>query len=99
MCGRTHGHYVFVFGSHHHRLGELFAGYVRGSGSFPTGELGSIPALGQAYGLKVLVHETLLEVDDIYFESGDHTELVHMAGEDFRALMARERRGHVGQHV
>ena len=66
---------------------------------FKDCELGSIPALGQAYGLKVLVHETLLEVDDIYFESGDHTELVHMAGEDFRALMARERRGLVGQHV
>ena len=23
----------------------------------------------------------------------------HIAGEDFRALMARERRGHFGQHV
>jgi len=66
---------------------------------FKDCELGSIPALGQAYGLKVVVDETLLDVDEIYFESGDHTELVHMAGEDFRALMARDRCGHVGQHV
>ena len=66
---------------------------------FKDCELGSIPALGQAYGLKVVVDETLLDVDEIYFESGDHTELVHMAGEAFRALMARERCGHVGQHV
>ena len=66
---------------------------------FKDCELGFIPALGQAYGLKVVVDETLLDVDEIYFESGDHTELVHMAGEDFRALMARERSGHVGQHV
>ena len=66
---------------------------------FKDCELGSIPALGQAYGLTVVVDETLLDVDEIYFESGDHTELVHMAGEDFRALMARERRGHFGQHV
>ena len=66
---------------------------------FKDCELGSIPALGQAYGLTVVVDETLLDVDEIYFESGDHTELVHMDGEDFRALMARERRGHFGQHV
>ncbi len=66
---------------------------------FKDCELGSIPALGQAYGLKVVVDETLFDVDEIYFESGDHTELVHMAGGDFRALMARERRGNFGQHV
>ena len=66
---------------------------------FKDCQLGSIPALGQAYGMKVAVDETLLDLDEIYFESGDHTQLVHMSGQDFRALMAQARHGHFGQHV
>lgn len=66
---------------------------------FKDCELGSTPALGQAYGMKVAVDETLLDLDEIYFESGDHTQLVHMSGQDFRALMDKARRGHLGQHV
>ncbi len=66
---------------------------------FKDCELGSIPALVQAYGMKVAVDETLLDLDEIYFESGDHTQLVHMSGQDFRALMAEARRGRFGQHV
>ena len=66
---------------------------------FKDCELGSIPTLGQAYGMKVAVEEALLDFDEIYFESGDHTQLVHLSGQDFRALMAQERRGQFGQHV
>lgn len=66
---------------------------------FKDCELGSVPALGQAFGIKVAVDEDLLELDEIYFESGDHTQLVHMSGQDFRALMSKAPRGHLGQHV
>jgi len=66
---------------------------------FKDCELGSVPALGQAYGMQVAVDETLLDLDEIYFESGDHTQLVHMSGEDFRALMVQARRGPFGEHV
>lgn len=66
---------------------------------FKDCELGSTPALGQAYGMKVAIDETLLDLDEIYFESGDHTQLVRMSGQNFRALMAQARRGHFGQHV
>ena len=66
---------------------------------FKDCQLGSIPALGQAYGMKVAVDETLLDLDEIYFESGDHTQLVHMSGQDFRALMAQAPSGQFGQHV
>jgi Ala-tRNA(Pro) deacylase len=66
---------------------------------FKDCELGSVPALGQAYGMQVAVDETLLDLDEIYFESGDHTQLVHMSGEDFRALMVQARRGPFGAHV
>ena len=94
--------------THHLRLETLRAGFFHPFDLvtekdiprlFKDCELGSIPALGQAYGMKVAVDETLLDLDEIYFESGDHTQLVHMSGQDFRALMDKARRGHFGQHV
>jgi Ala-tRNA(Pro) deacylase len=66
---------------------------------FDDCEVGSVPALGQAYGLAVLVDETLLDQDEIYFEAGDHTELVHMSGRDFEALMTHAGHGHFSRHV
>jgi len=62
-------------------------------------ELGSVPALGQAYGLMVLVDETLLDQDEVYFEAGDHTELVHVSGQDFESLMAHAGHGYFSRHV
>ncbi|MFO7287974.1 MAG: hypothetical protein C0P79_014055, partial [Gammaproteobacteria bacterium] len=40
------------------------------------------------YGLDVAVDDALLELDDVYFEAGDHCELVHISGDAFRSLMA-----------
>ena len=54
---------------------------------------GAIPAIAQAYGLDVAVDEALLDLDDVYFEAGDHYELVHVSGDDFRSLMASVPRG------
>ena len=51
-------------------------------------ERGAVPAAAQAYGVKVLVDEQLLECEDVYFEAGDHRQLVHMTGEEFGDLMA-----------
>jgi Ala-tRNA(Pro) deacylase len=62
-------------------------------------EVGAIPALGQAYGLSVLVDEALLEQDEVYFEAGDHTGLIHMSGEEFESLMATAGQGHFSRHV
>jgi Ala-tRNA(Pro) deacylase len=47
----------------------------------------------------VLVDETLLDQDEIYFEAGDHTELVHMSGQDFEALMTHAGHGYFSRHV
>ena len=48
---------------------------------------GAVPAIAQPYGLEMLVDESLLALDDVYFEAGDHQSLVHVAGGDFRALV------------
>jgi Ala-tRNA(Pro) deacylase len=66
---------------------------------FKDCELGSIPPFGDAYGVEVLVDDALLGLEEIYFEAGDHEELVHVSGEDFRDLMAKAKHGHFGQHL
>ena len=55
--------------------------------------LGAIPPAGALYDLETIVDEALLEQDDIYFEAGDHEQLVHMKREDFIELLGNARRG------
>jgi Ala-tRNA(Pro) deacylase len=47
-----------------------------------------VPPLGQAYGVPVIWDDALSACPDIYFEAGDHRDLVHMSGQAFRTLMA-----------
>ena len=54
---------------------------------FTDCEMGAVPALGPAYDLQTIVDPWLCEQSDVYFESGDHEELVHLAGEDFEELL------------
>jgi len=62
-------------------------------------ELGAIPPLGEAYGIDVAVDSRLAECDDVYFEAGDHAELLHLRGEDFRDLMAGAEHGNYSRHL
>lgn len=54
---------------------------------FADCEEGAVPALGPAYDLETVVDPLLCEQTDVYFEAGDHEELIHMAGEDFEELL------------
>ncbi|CAD5108116.1 aminoacyl-tRNA deacylase [Zestomonas carbonaria] len=60
---------------------------------FDDCELGAIPAVGSAFGLETLLDQSLTEQPDVYFESGDHTELVHMSGDQYLELMPEAQRG------
>jgi Ala-tRNA(Pro) deacylase len=51
-------------------------------------DLGAVPALGAAYGLKVIVDDSLASQPEIYLEGGDHASLVHISGTTFRKLVA-----------
>jgi Ala-tRNA(Pro) deacylase len=51
-------------------------------------ESGAVPALGAAYGLKVIVDDSLANQPEIYLEGGDHSSLVHISGAAFRGLVA-----------
>lgn len=51
-------------------------------------ELGAVPALADAYGMAGIWDEHFENVADVYLEAGDHENLVHIDGDDFRKLMA-----------
>ena len=62
-------------------------------GLFKDCEIGALPAVGPAYGMETVVDDTLAEQSDIYFEAGDHEQLIHVSAETFQTLLG-ERAGH-----
>ena len=48
---------------------------------------GAVPALGAAYGLRSIVDLSMACASDVYFEAGDHEDLIHVSGEDYRKLI------------
>jgi Ala-tRNA(Pro) deacylase len=48
---------------------------------------GAIPPLGPDYRVPTVVDLRLRNVDDVYFEAGDHEDLVHVDQTSFRRLM------------
>jgi Ala-tRNA(Pro) deacylase len=55
-------------------------------------DLGAVPPVGAAYGVPVVLDESLDDASDLYFEGGDHRTLVHVAGDAFQALTKDARR-------
>ena len=62
-------------------------------------EPGAVPPLGAAYGIESVLDDSLMEESDVYFEAGDHRELVHISGADFRKLMTGAPHGDISRHV
>ena len=71
-------------------LGEVFADC----------ELGAVPPIGMAYGVKTIWDPTssLGTLDQVFFEAGDHQSLVRMSGIQFHELMAPAERGEFSHH-
>lgn len=93
---------VILPANRHIDLGELHRQLNRNLGLateselgrlFGDCEVGALPALGPAYGIETLVDDQIAEQPEIYFEAGDHEQLVHVSAEAFGALLG-ERVGH-----
>jgi Ala-tRNA(Pro) deacylase len=56
----------------------------------PDCALGAIPAVGQAYDLDMVWDSELKEQKALYFEGGDHEQLVHISPEEFKNLFAEQ---------
>ncbi|MDP6388367.1 MAG: YbaK/EbsC family protein [Alphaproteobacteria bacterium] len=65
---------------------------------FADCDMGAVPALGSAYGMSVIMDDSLAAPPEIYFEGGDHASLVHVSGMQFQDLMADSRRGQFSDH-
>ncbi len=61
---------------------------------FPDCETGAVPPLGPAYGIETFLDQALTSLANVYFEAGDHEQLVHTGGDDFRTLLSGVRQGH-----
>ena len=89
--------------SHHIELGQLSRQLKRRlglatedelAGLFSDCGLGAIPPIGEAYQMEVVMDDSLEKCPDVYFEAGDHTDLIHVRGPAFRQLMQHARHGH-----
>jgi Ala-tRNA(Pro) deacylase len=66
---------------------------------FPDADLGAIPPVGEPYRIEVLLDETLAEQPEVYFEAGNHADVIHVAQQDFNRLLEKARRGRFSHHV
>ncbi len=62
-------------------------------------EAGAIPPVGAAYGVPVILDQSLGDVSDLYFEGGDHKSLVHVSSDAFRLLTKDARRARFSHQV
>ena len=46
-----------------------------------------MPPLGEEYQIPTIVDERFREMDEVYFEAGDHERLVHISSDGFARLM------------
>jgi Ala-tRNA(Pro) deacylase len=54
---------------------------------FPDCEIGALPPLGQAYGIPTIYDDRLRRLSCVYFEGGDHRDLVYIGGREFIDLL------------
>ncbi len=104
-----HGYLMVALPSTHRlELGQLHRQLQRNLGLatedelaelFKDCELGAIPPIGSAYGIETLVDDSLLQKDDVYFEAGDHEEVIHISGKQFQNLVGGARHGRFSHHV
>jgi Ala-tRNA(Pro) deacylase len=68
---------------------------------FPDCEVGAVPPVGHAYGIKTLwdPESSLGKQEKVFFEAGDHEHLVQISGRHFHELMAPAERGEFSQHI
>lgn len=50
-------------------------------------EQGAVPPLGPDYRVPTVVDRALMDKEDVYFEAGDHEELIHVDRTGFRKLL------------
>jgi Ala-tRNA(Pro) deacylase len=88
--------------THHIEIGQLSRQLGRQLGLateqelaklFTDCELGAIPPIGKEYGIDVILDDSLSDYPDVYFEAGDHRDVIHVKGSDFARMMQGAKHG------
>lgn len=99
---------VVIPSTHRLQLGRLHKALGRELGLATESELtalfqdcerGAIPPVGGAYGIETVVDEALMNQPDLYLEAGDHEQLIHLSGDQFRTLMRNAPNEQYSEHV
>jgi Ala-tRNA(Pro) deacylase len=69
-------------------IAQLFGDCVRGA----------VPAVGECYGLEVIVDNSLDMLPDVYMEGGDHATLIHVDRGQFARLNMDAQHGRFSAH-
>jgi Ala-tRNA(Pro) deacylase len=54
---------------------------------FPDCAVGALPPLGYAYGIETVYDDRLRRLSCVYFEGGDHRDLIYVGGREFLDLL------------
>jgi len=54
---------------------------------FPDCTVGAVPPLGEAYGIETVYDDRLRRLACVYFEGGDHRDLIYVGGREFINLL------------
>jgi Ala-tRNA(Pro) deacylase len=65
---------------------------------FEDCEIGAVPPVGAAYGLRTVIDDSLTDQPEIYFEAGDHESLIRVSRENFLAMMHGASHMRFGEH-
>lgn len=65
---------------------------------FTDCEIGAIPPIGEAYGIETVVDYSFDDYTDVYLEAGNHTDLIHLTGDNFRELMESAHHANISMH-
>lgn len=56
-------------------------------------ERGAVPPLGSPYRIPTVYDDALAKLSEVWFEAGDHEDVVHMQGPEFLRLLEGSRHG------
>jgi Ala-tRNA(Pro) deacylase len=67
---------------------------------FPDCALGAIPPVGAAWGLDTYLDDCFLDdEEEVFFEAGDHEDLVRVSGDQFKKMLGDVKHGHFGHTI
>jgi Ala-tRNA(Pro) deacylase len=66
---------------------------------FKDCDMGALPPVCTAYGMRTYLDESLAQQPDVYFEAGDHEALIHMGTDHFLDLMDRAERARFARRM